>query len=314
MLFEVYTSHFAEHVSNRQASSGQCFSQPTQYDSTPYHRRSPNYYILTSRDPFNNQPSKHDIQAHAYKPNRQPKPSLPLSAQNIQIRSTRDRYRPSLQTISKRPPTIIMTIPTTTPTTHYEILNISPSFLDAQRDASRAIKRAYHRALLRHHPDKKQHTDKQTNLHLPNGSETLAPTTIPSSRPTSSSNSTLATEPIPASISVDRISEAYRILSDPASRAVYDKELKLRRKGTHQAGQREDFQTGIETLDLDDFNQDENETEADAGWYRSCRCGNDRGFSFTESDLELESDTGELVVGCQDCSLWIRVHFSVVDG
>lgn len=35
---------------------------------------------------------------------------------------------------------------------------------------------------------------------------------------------------------------------------------------------------------------------------------------FGEDDLEEAADYGEVMVGCLDCSLWLRVHFAVVDG
>lgn len=69
------------------------------------------------------------------------------------------------------------------------------------------------------------------------------------------------------------------------------------------------FRTGVESVDLDDLNYDENS----ATWSRSCRCGNEKGFMFGESDLEEASEVGELVVGCSDCSLWLRVYFAVLE-
>src|SRR5690606_30539647 len=69
------------------------------------------------------------------------------------------------------------------------------------------------------------------------------------------------------------------------------------------------FQTGIENVDLDDLPFD----EAQNCWYRDCRWGNDRGFTFAEADLEEAGGAGELLVGCRDCSLWMKVHFAIVD-
>lgn len=69
------------------------------------------------------------------------------------------------------------------------------------------------------------------------------------------------------------------------------------------------FQTGVENVDLDDLAFD----EEDECWYRSCRCGNERSYLFSETDLEEVGDEGELVVGCLDCSLWLRVHFAVLE-
>jgi diphthamide biosynthesis protein 4 len=82
---------------------------------------------------------------------------------------------------------------------------------------------------------------------------------------------------------VDQISEAYATLSVP----------KLR----------------LETIDLDDLGYDE-EGEI---WFKSCRCGDGRGFQIRGADLEDTSDLGELHVGCRGCSLWLRVLFGVAE-
>jgi hypothetical protein len=69
------------------------------------------------------------------------------------------------------------------------------------------------------------------------------------------------------------------------------------------------FQIGVESVDLDDLAFDEDQE----CWYRPCRCGNEHSYEFCEADLEEVSDEGELVVGCLDCSLWLRVHFAVIE-
>ncbi|KAF4968153.1 hypothetical protein FSARC_4429 [Fusarium sarcochroum] len=155
--------------------------------------------------------------------------------------------------------------------THYQVLNLTPTLLDTQHDSMPLIKRAYHRALLRNHPDK-----------------------VASLDPTSH-------------FTVDQITTALNVLSSPSSRASYDAALRVTRlAGTGQDGA---FQTGVENVDLDDLAFD----EAEECWYRSCRCGNEKSYVFHEADLEEVSDEGELVVGCLDCSLWLRVHFAVMD-
>ncbi|KAK4454629.1 hypothetical protein QBC34DRAFT_137632 [Podospora aff. communis PSN243] len=164
---------------------------------------------------------------------------------------------------------------TTNPPTYYEILNLSPLTTSQQPNPSAFIKRAYRRALLSHHPDKK-HT-------------TTTPYTTAS--PT---------------FTIDQISTAYAILSKPTSRASYNQLLATTSTTNPIPSQ---FQTGIETLDLDDLDYDAPKEE----WYRSCRCGNARGYRFSETDLEESADLGELMVGCVDCSLWLRVQFAVVD-
>ncbi|KAH6897098.1 Diphthamide biosynthesis protein 4 [Thelonectria olida] len=111
-----------------------------------------------------------------------------------------------------------------------------------------------------------------------------------------------------SSFSIDQITTALTVLSSPSSRAAYDTALRVSRPSSTQARDAA-FQTGVENVDLDDLAYD----DAEDCWYRSCRCGNDRGYLFHEADLEEVGDEGELVVGCLDCSLWLRVHFAVVE-
>ncbi|KAK3341585.1 hypothetical protein B0T25DRAFT_346567 [Lasiosphaeria hispida] len=166
-----------------------------------------------------------------------------------------------------------MSTTTPNPPTYYEILSLSPSTLTAHSDPSSLIKRAYRRALLNHHPDKK---------------------------------------PTPATTTwtVDQISTAYAILSSPFQRRAYDA-LLASQATTPTNAQKAQFQTGIEPVDLDDLSF----ASSPAGneWYRSCRCGNPRGFRLGEDDLEEAADLGELMVGCADCSLWLRVQFAAVE-
>ncbi|KAG5926420.1 hypothetical protein E4U42_003337 [Claviceps africana] len=169
--------------------------------------------------------------------------------------------------------------------THYTILGLSPSILDGSQDHPTLLKKAYRRALLRHHPDK-------------NPSSPSPPDPC-HAHPDSKTG--------PGVYTVDQIATAFAVLSSPGRRAEYDARLRQLQALTRPAGPK--FQTGVENVDLDDLAFDE-ETER---WYRSCRCGNDRGYLFGEDDLVEVEDEGALLVGCQDCSLWLRVHFSVVD-
>ncbi|KAG8419849.1 Diphthamide biosynthesis protein 4 [Metarhizium acridum] len=164
------------------------------------------------------------------------------------------------------------------PPTHYEILNLTPSIIDDSPDAAKLIKKAYHRALLRNHPDKA---------------------------------TTHAKTPPGALYSIDQITTAFTVLSAPRQRTEYDAKLRQAQTFSGSAGpdSGQRFQTGVENVDLDDLPYD----EARERWYRSCRCGNVRGYLFGEKDLLEVEDGGELMVGCQDCSLWLRVHFAVVD-
>ncbi|ROT37450.1 hypothetical protein SODALDRAFT_325052 [Sodiomyces alkalinus F11] len=190
-----------------------------------------------------------------------------------------------------------------TPQTYYEVLDISPALLsDQAHQPAQLVKRAYHRALLRHHPDKAK-------------SETANRT--PPSAHLTGSNSRGSPE-----FTIDQITVAYKTLSDPKSRAAYDLSLyaasasarahgPFGHEGRHHQGGAgvTSFQTGVENVDLDDLPFD----EAQDCWYRGCRCGNDRGFVFAETDLEDAGAAGELLVGCRDCSLWMKVHFAIMD-
>ncbi|PTD09995.1 Diphthamide biosynthesis protein 4, partial [Fusarium culmorum] len=157
--------------------------------------------------------------------------------------------------------------------THYQVLNITSALLDTQHDSTPLIKRAYHRALLRNHPDKVANSD-----------------------------------PSSVFFTVDQITTALNVLSSPSARAAYDAALRVSRP-TGAAGRDGSFQTGVENVDLDDLPFDEDQE----CWYRPCRCGNEHSYKFREADLEEVSEEGELVVGCLDCSLWLRVHFAVLD-
>ncbi|KAL3423751.1 CSL zinc finger [Phlyctema vagabunda] len=166
-------------------------------------------------------------------------------------------------------------------TTFYEILGIPKALQDDSGISAQTIRSAYRRALLQNHPDKSGRHE-QPKLSAAN--------------------------PL---FSIDQISEAFSTLSNPKSRAQYDKELKLRATASHnREGENKDiFRTGVEVVDLDDLNTD----EADGTWYRSCRCGDDQGFLIREEDLEEAADEGEISVGCRGCSLWMRVLFGVME-
>ncbi|KAG0641131.1 diphthamide biosynthesis protein 4 [Tuber brumale] len=168
--------------------------------------------------------------------------------------------------------------------THYEILSLPPSL---QNLTSAAIKKAYHRALLDHHPDKSP-----------------LPTEKTRSKPT---------------FSIDQITTAFTVLSDPAQRKKYDQELKNANPGIAATAA---IGKVLQTVDLDDMEYCEEEQQQQGGWkkgvwWRGCRCGEERGFVLTEEDLEDgegmgEWDGGEVVVGCVGCSLWVRVVYGVV--
>ncbi|GKT42037.1 diphthamide biosynthesis protein 4 [Colletotrichum spaethianum] len=173
--------------------------------------------------------------------------------------------------------------------THYTILGITRKLLQEQPvEPQQIIKRAYHRALLQNHPDKYKGQ---------------APSTSSTSHNSQNSNTVFT---------IDQISTAYKILSDSKSKTEYDRSLDLAPNNQGLKRGEQVFQTGIENVDLDDLKFDESDGPDAECWYRSCRCGNPRGFLFTEADLEEAGENGELLVGCQDCSLWMKVHFAIV--
>lgn len=195
----------------------------------------------------------------------------------------------------------------TTPPTHYHILNLPfPSSSSSQNHptpSKQDLKLAYHRALLRYHPDKSSASSTRTK-----------PTTTTQTQQKNGDTQIYT---------IDEITTAYKILSNPGSRAEYDRELRLSRptqdaeNGKNENGKGDDiFHTGLETVDLEDLGYSDGDgTEEEEGyWYRSCRCGDEKGFFVTEGDLEREVEAGEILVGCKGCSLWLRVLFAVVDG
>lgn len=172
--------------------------------------------------------------------------------------------------------------------TLYEILSLSPtSDLNPQ-----LVKQAYRRALLTHHPDKSTQQSHQKQSNNSTGSKPL--------------------------YTIDQISLAYTTLSSPRLKTQYDTSLRSSRTYPLSSSSRsleEDFQTGIDTVDLDDLvfiDSEENGNGKDT-WYRSCRCGNERGFALTEEDLEENADLGEVLVQCQDCTIWLRVCYVVAE-
>ncbi|CAK7263758.1 Diphthamide biosynthesis protein 4 [Sporothrix epigloea] len=193
----------------------------------------------------------------------------------------------------------------------WAILGLDPSWFtpassyeDSMPPADQAtraalVRRAYRRALLQHHPDK--HMRKEGG----GGSGGRGA--------------------MGAAYTVDDIKAAYVALAGDAASTL----------PTPAQPTLDTTATGLEIVDLDELPYDEAAQE----WYRACRCGNERGYTFGERDLEEELDAeameellgastktvagvgsttrpttipaGELLVGCQDCSLWLCVHFAV---
>ncbi|KAJ6007737.1 CSL zinc finger-domain-containing protein [Penicillium herquei] len=181
---------------------------------------------------------------------------------------------------------------------YYQILNI-PFTSSSATLSKQQIKVAYHKALLKHHPDKASAVTSDSSIQ----GSTYA---------SSTSQSRNGTE----NYSIDEITTAYKTLSDPGQRAEYDRTLRLDRLKVAEREKTGDvFHTGLEIVDLEDLACDEGDGTTDVVcWYRGCRCGDERGFLVTEDDLEREAEHGEIVNGCRGCSLWLKILFAVEDG
>ncbi|KAI1177566.1 hypothetical protein F4777DRAFT_197727 [Nemania sp. FL0916] len=209
--------------------------------------------------------------------------------------------------------------------TLYEILSLTPKRLEGQASSAqqKAIKQAYHKALLKHHPDKNPQDSPATS---PPPSKAQGKS---SSGKSSSSTSSSHSSSIPKSqltYTVDQIQHAYSVLSDTRQRREYDRQLLLTTNSTHgtssgtssstftfsteqKHSMSTKFHTGVETVDLDDLGFD----ERTGVYFGACRCGNARGFQFTEAQLEEYEDELVLLVQCLDCSLWMRVLFDAAE-
>ena len=200
---------------------------------------------------------------------------------------------------------------------HYAVLGLPhpTSSSDSPSLSASALKRAYRVALLTHHPDKAATSS-------PGASRSGMPSRRQFSSPACRKISCDSTNSRPT---IDAITEAYRVLSDPKLRAAHDRDFHLAAADRFQSayphtGKAADPATGegLETLDLDALHFD----PATEAWGQACgRCGHSRGFEVTAAELEAAveeqvgaqaGDDGEVLVGCQGCSLWKRVTFRAV--
>ncbi|PKX92879.1 uncharacterized protein P174DRAFT_421910 [Aspergillus novofumigatus IBT 16806] len=162
-------------------------------------------------------------------------------------------------------------------------IHSSPTALSKQQ-----LKVAYHKALLKHHPDK------ATSI-----AATPAPThdTKTAQRPSPDRNADAS-----PTFTIDEITAAYKTLSDPALRAEYDRVLQLERvtAGKGEKGAGAAFHTGLEVVDLEDLVCEETGDGEGQGllcWYRG-----------------KEAEHGEVVIGCRGCSLWMKILFAMEEG
>lgn len=148
------------------------------------------------------------------------------------------------------------------------------------------IKSAYRNALLIHHPDKAAHVS------LSKKQQHQKPPFHDSSPPV---------------YSIDDIVIAYEVLADPRKRRIYNETLD---KKEGSVTNEKDTHIGVEVFDLEDLQHDGHKNI----WSKSCRCGDEQGYVLTETDLDNESQHGEIYVGCQGCSLFIKVLFALEEG
>lgn len=160
--------------------------------------------------------------------------------------------------------------------------------------APQAVRAAFRRSLLLHHPDKSRSS--------PQWQDSLQK---PLNAPRASNK-----------YSVDEICYAREVLSSPILRRTYDREYakhKLAGQSSSHGDNRTlgSYRQTLEEMDLDDLSYD----EAQNSWSRVCRCGNREAFKITEEDLEDVSAAGSssIIAGCEGCSLHIKVVFAAVD-
>ncbi|KAI1435321.1 hypothetical protein GGR50DRAFT_336979 [Xylaria sp. CBS 124048] len=203
--------------------------------------------------------------------------------------------------------------------TLYEILSLTSKQFEGQTPSTqqKIFKQAYHKALLTHHPDKRPQdlpvTSQSTHPQTASPSSPSSPPKNTQTKSSGAKSSPSASRSQPT-YTIDQIQHAYSVLSDARQRREYDRQLLFARSSSvsttsqkHSASTR--FHTGIETVDLDDLDYD----ERTGVYYGPCRCGNDRGFQFTEAQLEEHEDDLVLTVQCLDCSLWMRVLFNAAE-
>ncbi|KAK9238274.1 hypothetical protein V1525DRAFT_401579 [Lipomyces kononenkoae] len=184
---------------------------------------------------------------------------------------------------------------------HYEALSLPRPPHSPELDIA-TIRKAYHAALLRYHPDKRRGSGKDT-----------------------------------ITIAIDEIVQAYATLSSPARRSKYDNELLDLGEAEIRATR---IHAQAEGIDLDEFEEGEicvaHMLDGDEAsdrcvsqttgtcliqhvWYRGCRCGKKDAYVVSEcmledgmSDIDGAEGDGEVLVQCLRCSTWIRVLFSTV--
>ncbi|KAK9355239.1 hypothetical protein V1523DRAFT_78266 [Lipomyces doorenjongii] len=185
---------------------------------------------------------------------------------------------------------------------HYQALSLPHPPHNPELDIA-TIRKAYHAALLRYHPDKLRDV----------GNDIFT-------------------------VAIDEILQAYATLSSPVRRQKYDAELlDLGEEDTRATR----IHAQAEGVDLDEFDEGnlcvahmldgDEESDICQGqttdncliqhvWYRGCRCCKKYAYVLSEAmledavnDIDAAEDDGEVLVQCLRCSTWIRVLFTAVN-
>ena len=165
------------------------------------------------------------------------------------------------------------------PQSHYKLLQISPSSSLSSAD----IKAAYHKALLKFHPDKAVLSSLKPTHHNRQCESLDQP----------------AQEEHKTDIDIAQLKESYITLSSPHLRAEYDSKLADER--LNNGGARGPRPAQI--ISLEEFDDC-----SDGFWYHACRCGGD----YVISEAEMEG--GCHLVACNSCSEVVRVGYEIVEG
>jgi diphthamide biosynthesis protein 4 len=172
------------------------------------------------------------------------------------------------------------------PFSFYAVLDISESSSPTE------IKQAYHRALLKFHPDKRHRSSSVPIAeHIQPASDGLSPV----SSPISGAGSLEQRE-------IHVLKQAYDVLSDATTRAAYDASLASRKKSGPRPA---------EVVSLQEFTEEEDHGSDghhnQVRWRYPCRCGG--AYVIDENEME----TGQHLVGCWSCSETIWVGYEAVE-
>ncbi|KAG9313920.1 hypothetical protein JVU11DRAFT_4692 [Chiua virens] len=168
------------------------------------------------------------------------------------------------------------------------------TLLRIPRDSlSNDVKRAYHRTLLRLHPDKQR--GRPCQHPATHGSHDVQAVLDPSRLPTPDTEA--------SSVDMALLKEAYRTLSDANLRTAYDRALR-REEQKECAGPRP-----AQVVSLEEFSLIATEDAEAQAWRYECRCGGM--YHITEGDLE----NGMHLVGCESCSevIWVGYEEAVTE-